>query len=114
MRRGRRGKNNRSFDSLGGLGSSEPSQLEAAFEELVGSWGRQSGNLDVPALELREPAARSDLRLEKTDVALREDDAVLDILERRALGRDAKRNEVAAERGGRAAGDHEQRAKAQC
>ena len=55
--------------------------------------------------ELSEAAARSDLGLEKANVALCENDPVLDVLERRALGSHFERHQVAAERGARAACD---------
>ena len=44
------------------------------LEELVGGRRRQREHLDVPALELGEPAARSDFGLQQADVALGEDD----------------------------------------
>ena len=68
-------------------------QFEAAIEELIRGRRRQRQHLDVPALELGEAAAGSDLRLEHAKVALGEHDPGFDILQRRMLGRDPA-NEV--------------------
>ena len=75
---GRRGEDHRRFqvdlvarrDHLG--------EREAAVEELVGRRRRQRQHLDVPALKLRQPAARTDFGLQQPDVALGEHDPGLD------------------------------------
>ena len=87
-------------------------KLEAAIQELVGGWSRERENLDVPALELREPPAGSDLGLQHSNVALRHHDLGLDILQRGALGCDTKRHEITAQRRSGATGDHEYGAEA--
>ena len=53
-------------------GLNQPRKLEAALQELVRGRRRQRERAGVPALELRQPAARSDLRLEHAHVALGE------------------------------------------
>src|SRR3982751_2235440 len=85
-------------------------ELEAAVEELVGRRRRKREHLNVPALELGEAAAGSDLGLEQADIALGRHDLRFDALKRRALRCDAKRHEVAAKRRSGATGDHEYRA----
>src|SRR3546814_15987637 len=56
-------------------------------------------------VELRQPAARSELRVERADVLLGGDDPALDAGQLGALGGDVQGEHVAAECGGRDGGD---------
>ena len=71
------------------LGPDHGRQLEAALHKLVGGRRRQANEPGVPAFELGEPSARSDLGLQHTDVTLGEDDLAFDVLELGALRRDS-------------------------
>ena len=73
---------------------------------------RQANEPGVPAFELGEPSARSDLRLQHPDVALGEDDLFLDPLQLGALGGDVERHQIASERRANDAGRHEYRPEA--
>jgi len=92
-------------DLMLGLGKS--GELEAPLQKLVRGRSGQSKGTGIPPLELGQAAARADLGLEHPHIPLCEHDARFDILELRALGGDAKRNEIAAKRCAGAAGDHE-------
>src|SRR6478672_11125502 len=60
-------------------------------------------NWFAPGAESSNAPARANLRLQHTQVLLGQDDPRLDVLERRALGSDPQRDEIAAERRSRAA-----------
>ena len=94
----RRGQHHRRIEIDLALGLRQRGQREAALDELVGARRGQGQHLDVPPLELGEAPARADFGLQQADVALGQHDLGLDVFQCGAFGRDAQRDQIAAER----------------
>jgi hypothetical protein len=78
----------------------EAGEADIAFDELARDRRAQRQHVVVPILELRNPAARADLGLQRPDVAFGGDDLAVEAGEIGALGCDPEREHVAAERRG--------------
>ena len=89
-RRWSRGKHHRRLEVDLALRLGETRELEPALEELVRRRRCQRESASIPALELRQAPARSDLGLQNAEVTLGENDLRFDAFELRALRGDAE------------------------